>query len=117
MIGKNALINTRFKLFAYVWHLMCTNSRYMSLMNLLRAGVILFFALNISVLSFAQSNEEYAHSQDLIKNVQIFPNPSVDYLHIKFETPIAKTSKLIVHSIIGNEIEVEQEIVDEFEVR
>jgi hypothetical protein len=87
-------------------------------MNLLKTGAILFLALSVSVLAVGQSHEEFVHPhQEIVKNVQIYPNPSVDYLFIKFETPIAKTSKLIVHSILGNEIEVDSEIVDEFEVR
>ena len=87
-------------------------------MNLFKTGVILFFALSVSMLVVGQSHEESGyHPNEIIKNVQIYPNPSVDYLHVKFETPIAKTSKLIVHSILGNEIEVENEVIDEFEVR
>jgi hypothetical protein len=71
-----------------------------------------------SLAAIGQSHEEnYTHQQELIKNTQIFPNPSVDYLHVKFENPVAKTSKFIVHSIIGNQIEVESEIVDEYLVR
>lgn len=75
-------------------------------------------ALIISLSAIGQSHDEgYATPQELIKNVQLYPNPSIDYLHIKFENPIAKTTKLVVHSIIGNQIELESEIVDEYEVR
>jgi hypothetical protein len=88
-------------------------------MNLLRTGFVLFIALSVSVLAIGQSSEEFAHHNqpEMIRNVQVYPNPSVDYLFVKFETPIAKTVKLVVHSIIGNEIEVEKDVVDEFEVR
>ncbi len=87
-------------------------------MNLLRTGLMLFMALIISICAIGQSHDEsYANPQEIIKNTQVFPNPSVDYLHVRFENPIAKTAKIIVHSIIGNEIELESEIVDEYEVR
>ncbi len=87
-------------------------------MNLFKTGAILFLALSISVLAIGQSAEEPGHHpQEIIKSVQIYPNPSIDYLYVKFETPIAKTSTLIVHSIIGNQIETEQEAIDEYEIR
>ena len=38
-------------------------------------------------------------------------------LNLKFEEPIAKEVKLELHSIIGNSLEVESEIVDDHEVR
>ena len=51
------------------------------------------------------------------KTATIFPNPAVEYLNIRFENPIAKRTKLTVHNVIGNIVEVETENVDEFEVR
>lgn len=88
-------------------------------MNLFKTGLTLFLALSISVLAVAQSHEEMTHStqQEIIRNVQVYPNPSTDYLFVKFETPITKSVRLVVHSIIGNEIEVEHDAVDENEVR
>lgn len=118
MIGRNQKSIHGFKLFAHIWHPICTNSRKMPLMNILRTGSILLLALAISASAIGQVHEEnHASAQELLKNTQVFPNPSVDYLHIKFENPIAKTVKLVVHSIIGNQIELESEIVDEYEVR
>ena len=54
---------------------------------------------------------------DPVKSVQLFPNPATDYLTIKFELPHAKTIKLAMNTIIGNTLEVEAEVVDDFEVR
>lgn len=54
---------------------------------------------------------------DPIKSVQIYPNPAVDVVSIKFETPLAKKVKYSVHNILGNSLNLESEIVDEYEIR
>ena len=58
----------------------------------------------------AQPNEE-------TKAVKIFPNPAVEYVHVKFDVPQAKTSSFSIHNIIGNVLETETEVIDDFEVR
>lgn len=65
----------------------------------------------------AQQHDPFAQPQDPIKMVKIFPNPAVDYLNVKFETPSAKTIKITLHNIIGNTLDVESEIIDDFEIR
>lgn len=55
--------------------------------------------------------------QEAAKLVKIFPNPAVEYLSVKFETPKARQIKLTLHNIIGNTMEVESELVDEYEIR
>lgn len=58
------------------------------------------------------------HEQmELSKSVRLFPNPAIDYVSVKFETPIAKHASFSVHSIIGSTIEVESEVIDDFEIR
>lgn len=67
---------------------------------------------------FSPNKEDiYSMSADPIKSVQIFPNPSTDFVHVKFETPYAKKVKLSVHNILGNIMEIEQELMDEHEIR
>ncbi len=66
---------------------------------------------------YGQTHDEGVHSGDLVKSIQVYPNPASDYLTVKFENPVAKTSKLVFHSIIGSSLELEQEVVDDFEVR
>jgi len=70
-----------------------------------------------SQLCFGQAHDESFHSGDPLKAVQIYPNPATDYLTIKFESPVAKSSKLAFHSIIGSSIELEQEVIDDSEIR
>ena len=65
-----------------------------------------------------QSAESLAASgSDVLKTAHVYPNPAVDYLHLKFDEPIAKEVILELHSIIGNILEIETEVVDDYEVR
>ncbi len=68
-------------------------------------------------VSFGQVHDEGARPSDPVKTAQVYPNPAIDFVNIKFETPIAKTVRLAFHSIIGNSIELDQEVIDEFEIR
>lgn len=83
----------------------------------------LFFVFAFAVLGFAaqaQHKEDPApgsYQFDNNKSVSIFPNPAVEFLNIRFESPIAKKTKLTVHNVIGNIVEVESETIDEFEIR
>jgi len=80
----------------------------------------IFFVLAFAVLGISaqaqHKDEVYGAPQDL-KSVNIFPNPAVEYLNVKFENPIAKKAKLTVHNVIGNAVDVEAEAIDEFEIR
>lgn len=50
-------------------------------------------------------------------HVQVFPNPAIEYVSVRFDAPIARKTKLILHNIIGNMMEFESEEVDDFEMR
>ncbi|NJM24347.1 MAG: T9SS type A sorting domain-containing protein [Bacteroidia bacterium] len=58
-----------------------------------------------------------SQNQEIGKVVQIYPSPATDYVNIKFETLLAKNIKLTVHNIIGNEMNVETEVVSDHELR
>jgi hypothetical protein len=83
-------------------------------MKALLLSIVLLIAGQIC---YGQAHDESLRSGDPAKAVQIYPNPATDYLIVKFELPIAKTSKLAFHSIIGSSIELEQEAIDDFEIR
>ncbi|MBS1977925.1 MAG: T9SS type A sorting domain-containing protein [Bacteroidetes bacterium] len=81
-----------------------------------------FFGLILIMLAFqgvfAQEHDAFASpSQEPLKQVKLYPNPAIDYVSVRFETPVAKTVKLTLHSIIGNAMEVESEVIDDYEVR
>jgi len=54
--------------------------------------------------------------QELYKSVKLYPNPAIEFVSVKFETPQAKKVKFNLHNIIGSEMPVESEVVDDFEV-
>ena len=84
-------------------------------MNLTKAIVIvLIFAAQ---LSMAQSREEAFGPADPVKSVHIFPNPATDFLTVKMEQPVVKKARIILQNIIGNQIEFESEVIDEYEVK
>ncbi len=80
-------------------------------------AVLFSLLVLIGAQAFGQNHDESSHSGDPIKSAQVYPNPAVEYLTIKFESPIAKSVRLVFHSIIGTQLELEQEIIDEYEVR
>jgi hypothetical protein len=83
----------------------------------MKAVLLSIFILIAGEVCFGQTHDESFRSGDPEKSVQIYPNPASDYLTIKFESPVAKSSKLAFHSIIGSSIELEQEVIDDFEIR
>jgi hypothetical protein len=82
--------------------------------------VVMIFAVFVAQFAMAQNQEASffpAEKADPFKLVQLYPNPAVEYLVVHFAEPHAQTVKLTIHSIIGNPVEVEREIVDEHEIR
>jgi hypothetical protein len=59
----------------------------------------------------------FSERQENPKIVSVFPNPAIDFVHVKVENAKATNLKLTLHNIIGNEMRIESEIVDEHEVR
>lgn len=72
----------------------------------------------LSVIGYGQSSESaFVETSPIGKLVQMYPNPATDYLVVKFQTPHASNVKLAMHSVIGNVLNIDKEIVDEYEVR
>ncbi len=79
--------------------------------------ILSILILLVTHLAWSQSHDSFSENHaEPIKLVKLFPNPATDFLIIKFETPLARTVKLTLHTIIGNSLEVESEIVDDFEI-
>ncbi len=76
----------------------------------------------VGIIVYAQSNGEYPafSSSDLkIENkIQIYPNPSIDFLKITIVESNLVNPQIVIHSIIGNKLEVFTEKMDanEFKV-
>lgn len=80
------------------------------------------FIVLLAILSmhaaFGQAKDEtVAFRTDPAKSIQVYPNPTTEFVIIKFESPTANQSKFTIHNVIGNEIESEPEFIDEYEVR
>jgi hypothetical protein len=90
-------------------------------MRFVKFILILMMAFAAGV-SFAQSQAEIsmnAERESTSLPVHIFPNPAVnvDYVHVKIEDLTADKVVLAVHNILGNEMSVEKEIVNDHELR
>lgn len=74
--------------------------------------------LTLSVTAFGQSAESaFLETSPMAKLVQMYPNPATDYLIVRLQTPHANDVKLAMHSVIGNVLNIEKEVVDEYEIR
>ena len=77
-------------------------------------------AILISSLGLrAQSGLDFGQPerQDISKSVQLFPNPATDVVNVKLEHVNVNNLSITLHNIIGNEIRVETDIVDEHTLR
>ena len=82
--------------------------------------IILFCALIASsfvVRAQATYDAEQPERNDVSKSVNIFPNPATEYVHIRLEHVNMDNVKISMHNIIGNEINIETERIDEHETR
>ena len=82
--------------------------------------IILFCALvagSFTVRAQASYDAEQPERNDVSKAVHIFPNPAVEYVHVRLERVNMEKVKVSMHNIIGNEINIETEHIDEHELR
>lgn len=87
-------------------------------MKLVRIIFVSAIVTIVTQFAWGQGRESLAFGlPDLVKPVKIYPNPAVDYVSLRFEMPVAREVTLELHSIIGNSLEVESEIVDDYEIR
>ena len=82
--------------------------------------IILFCVLiagSVTVRAQVSYDAEQPERNDNTKAVHIFPNPAVEYVHVKLEHVNMDNVKVSMHNIIGNEINIETERIDEHELR
>jgi hypothetical protein len=68
----------------------------------------------------AQTDLDFSRPErnDLAKSVQIYPNPAADeYIHVKVDNIDLTETKVTLHNIIGNEMKVEKDLLDEHTLR
>jgi len=76
----------------------------------------LLLVIFISTVSFAQNESEYlSYSTNDLKienQIQIYPNPSVDFLKVTIEASNLVNPKIVIHTILGNKLTVVSEKTD-----
>ena len=82
-------------------------------------SLVLIMALATS--AFAQGPGTYGSEQggrtEMAKAVTLYPNPTTEFVYVRLETMNIDHVKISMHNIIGNELPIETEKVDEHEVK
>lgn len=63
------------------------------------------------------SLEQGGERMETAKSVHLYPNPTTEFVHIRLETINVDHVKVSMHNIIGNELPIETEKVDDHELR
>ncbi len=77
-------------------------------------------ALFIATAGFGQSSVEYTANAELAnisQSIKLYPNPTTEYLNVKFDHVKADNVTLVVRNVIGNEMKIEVEVIDEHEIQ
>jgi hypothetical protein len=83
--------------------------------------LIIIFATFLGIGAVqGQSSNDFGQPErlDISKSVQIYPNPvEDDFLNVRVQHISLEGVKVSLHNIIGNEMKVEKELVDEHTLR
>ncbi len=77
-------------------------------------------ALFIATAGFGQSSVEYTANVELAsisQSIKLYPNPTTEFLNVKFDYVKADNITIVVHNVIGNEMKIEVEVIDEHEIQ
>src|SRR6478609_4085928 len=88
----------------------------------MRTLYILLFAMALTGRVLAQapggfSLEQSGERVETAKAVHLYPNPTTEFVHIRLESINIDHVKVTMHNIIGNELPIETEKVDDHELR
>ena len=81
-------------------------------MKLLKSGLILLLFISASSISWGQSTPELQMNYsnfEKINKVEIYPNPTVDFINVEIKNSSLNDPKIEIFNIIGNAIAVEIE--------
>lgn len=80
--------------------------------------LLLVIGVSVAGLAHAQSQSAMVNEEvNLVKSVHLFPNPATEFIDVKLDQLPAENVSLTVHNIIGNELQVETEIIEEDLIR
>lgn len=82
----------------------------------MRISTLVLVLLALYGAASAQKSELAQGQSDLIR-VSVFPNPASDFISVKVPGVDVRDARVTVFSLIGNEVRVEQEILDTEEIR
>ena len=89
-------------------------------MRFLNPILVILLLLLISEASSAQGSEvsgSQPEKVDFSKSVSLYPNPATEYVNIKLGALHASEVKVTLYNLIGNEVQIETETIEEHEVR
>ena len=79
--------------------------------------LLMVIGLSVTGLAHAQSRPDtqpaMSEEVNLVKSVHLFPNPATEFIDVKLDQLPASSVSLTVHNIIGNELQVETEVLEE----
>lgn len=79
-----------------------------------------FLLLFLGGTAFGQNQDVIAYTpekMDLSKSITVYPNPATEYINIKLSTLEASTTKVTLYTILGTELQIDKETVNDHEVR
>lgn len=83
--------------------------------------LLMVIGMSVTALAQAQSRSEMQPAMNeevnLVKSVHLFPNPATEFIDVKLDQLPAANVSLTVHNIIGNELQVETEILEDDLIR
>jgi hypothetical protein len=80
----------------------------------LLSAILMLSAFQLSLAQSQPETEPLVSAEvNLTRSVHLFPNPATEYVNVKLDHFPADNVQITVHSIIGNELQVQTEVLDE----
>lgn len=86
-------------------------------MKALLTFTIFTVSLFSSLMAFGQESAIHTERTSFGKSISLYPNPAVEYIEVNLDQLHARTVKLTLYNIIGNEVQAETEVIDDHKIR
>ena len=80
---------------------------------------LFILTLFITSAGFSQSTVGYMANAELAsiaESIKLYPNPATEYVNVKFDHVKAENVTIVVRNVIGNEMKIEVEVINEHEI-
>lgn len=91
--------------------------RKLSHMKALKTFTVLSICLFSGLMVFGQDGVLLSEKFSMGKSISLYPNPAVEYVEVNLDHLHASSVKISLYNIIGNEVAVESEIIDDHKIR